>query len=154
MTTHHCTAAAKRPSGFNGWGSKQTLWGLRHTNSRGTERDEGEGALFSPPGHRSSKFWRTFSLPVYLLQLNTNNNNQPLGVSASQLCVVVKKLWCRSRGEKRTQQREKQEQRWDFGSQSLLFGSLLLLGKWEDPKRRRKRENCLRAQSSKNGLSM
>lgn len=35
-----------------------------------------------------------------------------------------------------------------------MFRSLLLLGKWEDPKRRRKRENCLRAQSSKNGLSM
>ena len=40
-----------------------------------------------------------------------------------------------------------------FRDQSPLFRSLLLLGKWEDPKRSRKRENCLRAQSSKNGLS-
>jgi len=59
---HSCTGGLV---GFNGRGSIQTLWGPTHTKSGGTEQEEGEGAHFSPPGHRSSeeiKFLRIFIL--------------------------------------------------------------------------------------------
>ena len=47
---HSCTEG---PAGLNGRGSIQTLWGPTHTKSGGTEQEEGEGARFSLPGHRS-----------------------------------------------------------------------------------------------------
>lgn len=47
---HSCTGG---PAGLHGRGSIHAQWGPTHTKSGGTEQ-EGEGAHFSPPGHRSS----------------------------------------------------------------------------------------------------
>lgn len=49
---HSCTGG---PTGLNGRGSIQTLWGPRHSKSGGTEQEEGEGAHFPPKEHQSLK---------------------------------------------------------------------------------------------------
>lgn len=79
---HSCTGG---PTGLNGRGSIQTLWGPRHSKSGGTEQEEGEGAHFPPKEHQSLKktsFFKKYFLftvisicilktPLHILLLST-----------------------------------------------------------------------------------
>lgn len=152
--TQHATAAQERErlAGFNGQGSIKTLWEQRIPNQGNTPVQGRGGVFFSP--HHISLLGTCFSLAHVLILLNSFTHRYIHELKQHFIIAHGGKIYGAVKLECFLGETRRLYQTLGFGSESLLFKSLPLLGKREDPKRRCKRENCLQAQSSKNGLSM
>lgn len=113
---HICARGTVR---FNRRGSPQTLWGLTHSKSGRTERATEGGWGFLYGAHN-------FANVCVKEPLRTNYARKvKLTTSVCESCTQI--FYYISLGQTSVTARR-------FGKESSLFRSLLLLGKWEDPK--------------------